>query len=449
MGLMTNDFMMNVHNDSKKFGYQAEDYMFSTDFPNFDWCNAQVGVRNGEEFIDKGFDMGKTIMISGKPGCGKTTFGIQLCWSVMKKYDESTMFYLDYEGAFKPDRVMGLTGMTEEEVGGFEKDKDGNPLPGTRVQVKQIGIYRQTILQLACQLRNFKLEHKKELMVENKEGIIDPQTGKLKKILPPTFIFVDSISGIDDPIDPKKEGEVGSLTEGARDAIMNKKLFKRLTQPCLEANIIVVAINQETQNMGVGVAPAVASTRFLKNTQAVGGGSGIQFFTNLWINIEALDKFDLNKNDRYGDVIGFRTRMTIVKSRNAEGGRTTNFVFDQRNGYDRDLSLFEVLYDNGVVKGTGSMYLPGLETVKFRLKTIRETLATNQEFRNRFEELALETLRNSVTVSRNMKFKSDDENLSDSIEDEGISELTPEVIEDMSLEDVAADMTIVEATDEE
>ena len=411
MGLMTNDFMMTVHNDKKRFGYQAEDYMFKTGILPLDWANAQITMRDGKPFADIGIDMGKIIMISGKPGCGKTTFGIQLAWSVMKKYEESTMFYLDYEGAFNPDRVMGLTGMTEEEVGGFEKDKDGNPLPGTRVQTKQIGIYRDTILKLAFQTRNFKLEHKKELLVENKEGILD-RDGTVKKILPPTFIFVDSISGITAELDKKDEEEVGSLTEGGRDAIMNKKLFKKLIQPCLEANIIVIAINQETQNMGMGVTPPTATTRYLKNTQAVGGGSGIQFFTNLWINMEAGDKIDCtsDKLKRFDGVTGFFVKGTIVKSRNSEGGRTFNMVFDQRSGFDVDLSLFELLYENGKGGlGVGSLKLPGLENKKFRLANVKEMILTDPEFRDRFYELAEAKLRDSVTVSKNINFDSSEE----------------------------------------
>ena len=73
MGLMTNDFMMTVHNDKKRFGYQAEDYMFKTGILPLDWANAQITMRDGKPFADIGIDMGKIIMISGKPGCGKTT----------------------------------------------------------------------------------------------------------------------------------------------------------------------------------------------------------------------------------------------------------------------------------------------------------------------------------------------------------------------------------------
>lgn len=432
MGLMTNEFMMTIHSDKKKYGYQAQDYMFKTGILPFDWANAQIIARDGSEFDDIGIDMGKSIMISGKPGCGKTTFGLQLAASIMKKYDESTMFYLDYEGAFNPDRVMALTGFNAEEVGGFELDKDGNPLPGTRIQVKQIGIYRDTILRLVYQTKYFKLAHKKELEVENKEGILD-EKGNIKKILPPTFIFVDSIAGIYDELDKKGEEEVGSLTEGGRDAIFNKKLFKKITQPCLEANIIVIAINQETQNMGMGVTPPTASTRYLKNTQAVGGGSGIQFFTNLWINMEAGDKIDYtsDKLKRFDDVIGFFVKGTIVKSRNAEGGRTFTMVYDQRNGFDTDLSLFEVLYDNGNGDlGKGSLRLPGLEETKFRMANVKSMVISNPEFRKKFYELAEAKLKDTVTIAKNLKFKAE---LAEDEDVEDVPETNEDVIDEASV----------------
>ena len=397
MSLMTNQLNKIIRGDEKNFGYDVDQFMFKSDFLNFDYLNGQVDTLNGKEVFNVGIDSGKSIMIVGKPGTGKSTFGIQLAYSIMKKYEESTMFILDFEQSHTKARIKSITGMTEE----YYND---------HIIMSKVNIYVETVLKLVKQIATFKKEHEKELLIENKEGVRDAN-GKLKKILPPTFIFIDSIASMKTK-DYQEGDELNGLTAGGRGAINNKELFNRILQPCMDANIIVIAINQITQNMSMGVTPPVAQTRYLKNTEAVSGGSGIQFLTNLFIKIEAGDKFedDGGKNDRWGGVKGFRALLTIVKSRNTDAGRATSFIFNQREGFDPDLSMFEFLQNNGYIGGKGAyLFLPGLEDVKFRMSTIKSTLAENPAFREKFDELCQIALEQSVSVSSKIKFAADEE----------------------------------------
>ena len=392
MGLMTNELTRAIREDTKNYGYSKAQFMHKTCFPLLDYTNGQVESVKGFEVLNIGIDAGKSIMIVGKPGSGKSTFGIQVADSIMKKYAESTLFIFDFEGSHTAARIKSITGMTDEYY-------------DEHVTLNSVGIYTESVLKLVKQIAAFKKEHEKELLVDNAEGVLD-EDGKLVKILPPTIVFIDSISGMKTR-DYQEGDTLNGLTSGGRSAINNKELFVRMTQPCLDANIIVIAINQVTQNMSMGVTPPTASTRYLKNTEAVGGGTGIQFMTNLWLNVEAGDK--LEEKDKYG-IKGFIAKITIVKSRNAEAGRSFNLVFNQREGFDEELSEFEFLKANQLIKGAGvGMYLDGLETVKFRMSNIKEKLATVPEFKAKWDEVVKDALESSVSVSSKIVLSSEEQ----------------------------------------
>ena len=397
------DFNKKVKEDIKNFGYDVDQFMFKTDFPSFDYLNGQLEYdSNGQAKFGVGIDAGKIIMIVGKAGCGKSTFGMQLAWSIMKKYEESTMFVYDFEQSHTKPRIKALTGMTDEE---FEN----------RIVLKKVGIYTESILKIVKQLAEFKKTNEKDLLVENREGIIDPTTGKLKKILPPTFIFIDSLASMRTK-DYQEGEEMNGLTSGGRNAINNKELINRILQPCMEANIIPIIINHLNTNMSMGVTPPEATTRFLKNTEAVSGGAAVGYLTNLFLKIEAKEK--LEAKDKYG-IKGFMANITVIKSRNSEGGRSFPFVFNQVEGFDSELSMFEFLKANGLIKGAGvGMYLEGMETVKFRMGNLKEKLATNPEFKNYFYMIAEEALKETVSVSNRIlhQNQSSEEDILESID---------------------------------
>ena len=391
MGLMS-ELTNNIRNDEKNYGYNKDQFMFHTGFKLFDFMNGQAvynSKKKAEEYLT-GIDAGKSIMIVGPTGSGKTTLGLQLAASIMQKYDESTLFIFDFEQSHTKARIQAVTGFSDEYL-------------DSHVEIKKVGIYTDTVLKLVNQIASFKKQHVKELLTPNKEGVLN-ESGEPVKIMPPTFVFIDSIASMR-PREANEGDELSSLTFGGRNAIANKDLFNRLLQPCMEANIIVIAINHITQNMSMGVTPPKASTRYLKNTEAVGGGSGIQYLCNLWLKVEPGNK--LEEKDKYG-IKGFVGQITVVKSRNSEGGRSIDMIFNQREGFDEDLSEFEFLNANKAIKGAGvGMYLENLPTTKFRMSTIKEKLATDQEFSKEFHRLTNELLKDSISISSRVQFQTE------------------------------------------
>lgn len=398
MGLLTNDLNDVIRNDSKNYGFTKDQLCFKTGFPLFDYLNGSVDYQGKNQIYNVGIDAGKSVMIVGKSGTGKSSFGIQLAASIMQKYEESTMYVYDFEQSHTEARIRSITGMSKEY---FDK----------HVTIKSVGIYTETILKIVKQIAEVKLKHEKELLVENQEGVYGDD-GKLVKILPPTIIFIDSIASMRTK-DAQDGDEMTALTGGARNAIANKDLFNRILQPCMEANIIVISINHINDNLSMGVTPPIAATRYLKNTESISGGKAILYLSNLLIKIEAGPK--LEENEKYG-VKGFMATVSIIKSRNSEGGKSIDMIFNQKEGFDEDLSEFEFLKANGKIKGAGiGLYLDGLETMKFRMSNLKEKLLDNT-FKTRFKELVDEALKENLKASTKLLSSEDTDETTNDLE---------------------------------
>ena len=151
--------------------------MIKTGFDSIDYLNGQITIKDdGTKIPNLGIDAGKIVTIIGKSGSGKSTMALQMAANIIKKYDQGSMFVMDFEQSNTKDRIRNITGMSEEY---FDE----------HVTLKQTGISTNSVLRLAMQIKKLQMDHEKELLVDNAEGVYD-EDGKLRKILPPTVIRV-------------------------------------------------------------------------------------------------------------------------------------------------------------------------------------------------------------------------------------------------------------------
>jgi RecA/RadA recombinase len=242
--------------DDPKFGYDEDQVMIKTGFDVVDYLNGNAIEQKGKKKLNIGVDAGKIITIIGKTGVGKSTFAVQMANNIISKYEQGSMFILDFEQSNNKDRIRMITGMSEAD---FEK----------RVSIKKIGISTETVLEMASQIKALKIQNKKDLMTENKEGIFDDK-GKLIKILPPTVVIVDSIAMMM-PRDVLATEEMTGQMSATQMAKSNTQLFKRLVQVCMEANIIMIFINHINQKISTGPTPTAASINYLKQDETLPG----------------------------------------------------------------------------------------------------------------------------------------------------------------------------------
>ena len=365
-----------VEDDIKNFGYNVDQKMYGTGFMNFDYLNGSMDYKKGEEVLYTGIDAGKIIMVVGKAGCGKSTFALQMAGNIMQQFTESDLCIFDFEQSHTESRIKSVTGMSEE----FYND---------HVIIKKVGIYTETVLKYIKQLSKFKKDHEKELCATTSDNT-----------MPPSFVLIDSLASMR-TFDYQDGDTLNGLTSGGRNAINNKEFVNRILQPCMEANIIVIIINHLNTNMSMGVTPPEAQTRYLKNTEAVSGGAAVGYLCNLFIKVTAKDKLEEDKDFK---IKGFKSEILIVKSRNAEAGRALPFIYNQKEGFDPELSMFEYMKSNGLIKGAGvGLYLEGLETTKFRMSNFKEKLATDPQFKSVFYAQCEEALKQSVKTSSKLK----------------------------------------------
>jgi len=390
--------------DDPKFGYDEEQFMIKTGFTVLDYLNGNIAVKDdGTKKYNLGVDAGKIITIIGKTGAGKSTLGIQIGTSIIRKYDQGSMFILDFEQSNGRDRVRSITGMSEEE---FDR----------RVAIKKIGISTETVLQIVSQIKQLKLKHKKELLTDNSEGVIDLKTGKLQKILPPTVVLVDSVAMMM-PLELVEGEEMKGNMSATSMARANTQLFKKLVQPCMEANIIMIFINHITAKVEIGATPTQASINYLKQNESLPGGLAPQYLTNTLIKITTSSKLDEEKTYK---IKGFEAKIELIKSRTAPAGRVVNMIFNQAEGFDEELSLLDYIKANGGLKGGGrSYYLEGMDDVKFSLGDFKQKVSETPELKTHLQALGEAYLAASLKESS-----------------KAYSPLIPEIDEDIEVEGI-------------
>lgn len=383
-----------IMSDSK-FGSQNDSMHIRTGLNMFDYLNGSaIPTKNGDKIYNLGLGSGKQVMVIGKSGSGKSTLALQIATNIVKRYDQSSLFIMDFEQSHTKERIRMISGLTEEEY-------------NEKVTLKQTGISTETVLRIAAQIKELKIKHKKDLLTDNMEGVIDDQTGKLKKILPPTVLLVDSIATMLPEKIGENEGEISGQMLATQAAKMNTQLVKRLTQICSEGNIIVIYINHINQKVETGVTPTQASINYLKQDETLSGGLAIQYLTDTLIKIITSSKLDESKTYQ---IKGFEAKIELVKSRTAAAGRSITMVYNQMEGFDDELSMLEFLKSNNMLKGSPvAYYIEGLDTVKFRLSTFKQTLADNKELKDHFYSVAEVLLKDSLKSSSKLLMPSEDE----------------------------------------
>lgn len=103
------------------------------------------------------------------------------------------------------------------------------------------------------------------------------------------------------------------------------------------------------------------------------GGNTPIYLSNLMIRLD--DQGKLTEDKLYG-IDGSIVKLTIVKSRNNKaGGQEVFLVFDQSRGFDRELSLLELLKQHKKLNGGGRwQFIGDLDDVKFSQREFKDML---------------------------------------------------------------------------
>lgn len=75
-------------------------------------------------------------------------------------------------------------------------------------------------------------------------------------------------------------------------------------------------------------------------------------------------------------------------------------IYNQREGFDQDLSMIDYLKSNGAIGGNGkAFYVQGMDDFKFRMSNVKEKMAESQEFRDHVYKTARALMQSSISES--------------------------------------------------
>ena len=330
-------------------------------------------------------------MFIAKPGCGKSTLAIQSAVNIIKRYNEGLLYLFDFEQNNSIERIRMVTGVDQEYC-------------KKHITILREGITTETVLNTISKIKELKVAHEKELLVDNENGIIDLETGEVKKILPPTVVIVDSLAMMM-PSDNLAEEEIQGSMAQTSVARVNAQFFRKAVQICERGNIMMFFINHITQQIAIGITPPSSVINYLKQDEAIAGGKAALYVTDTLIKLTAGSKLEEDKS--YG-IKGFEVKVELCKSRHSASGRATNMIYDQVNGFRNDLSMLDYIKSCGALKGNGmAYYIDGHPEYKFKASTFKEKFDSIPEFKELIISTARELLKQSIRETSNIVYENE------------------------------------------
>lgn len=354
------------------------DVAYATGFLAFDFMNGTIVHVKTEtmnfKYNSVGVVDGSIVMIIGRSGCGKTTFTIQSAAQIIKPFKTGAIYHDNIEGGIIQSRIETLTEM------------DSASLKGVYL-ARNSGVNSENVYERVKMIHDLKLSNKQDY--EYNTGLLDEEGNPIIK-LEPTVYILDSLAMLMPDKLTEEESMSGQMSTTAA-AKTNAQLFRRIVPMLKAANIIFFVINHITEKVEINMfSKKKAQLSFLKQDETLPGGRTPVYLSNLLIRLD--DGAKLKESEGFG-IKGSIVEVTLLKSRSSAAGNSVNLIFDLDNGFDRDLSMFQLLKEKGYVKGAGAyLYFDKHDEIKFAQKNFKTKLQENENLQKIFSEVSYEVL---------------------------------------------------------
>ena len=371
------------------------DVMYPTGFLNLDYLNgSRVFVQSGDlnmSYSSIGIMDGSAVQLIGRTHCGKTTFAVQMAANIIRPFKTSIIFHDDIEGGCPSRRYEILCKMSQDEL-------------KERYVYRNKGITIENFYERIKMIHDLKLKDSSAYMYDT--GLYDFRGDRIFKFEPTVYI-VDSIPLLM-PKDIMDADELSGQMAVTSVAKNNTFVFRKITQLCKEANIILITINHILEDVQINpMMHKKTSMPFLKQGERLPGGMAAQYLASTLIRCDFGSK--LKPEETFG-IRGFIGEFQVIKSRTNAAGRSVPMIFNQESGFDNELSLFQLLKQNNKINGAGSyLYLGNRDDIKFSMKTFKKTLKDYPELRQVLAMEALPILEDLLSNTDEYGYIEDDE----------------------------------------
>ena len=388
------------------------DVLYSTGFLSIDYLNGTVVHVESEErtftYNSTGIVDGSTNSVIGRSGSGKSTLITQIAGSIIKpfiKKNMSTGLYIDdIEGSLPQVRKEFLLGLTPDQIAEY-------------VDVRNSGITTENVYQRIQAIHDIKLENKKEFEYDTE--LFDTYGNRIFKMVP-TVYMIDSLPMLL-PEDVAEKDELSGSMTASSIAKANTQLFKKISQLCKEANIILFTVNHILDEIQMGFIPKAAQISGLKQGERLPGGKAAIYLANNMFRAD--DSLTLKADKDFG-IDGSVVTITLVKSRTNATKKTVPMIFNKTDGcFDNILSLFMLLKNEGRLKGAGAyLYLEDCPDVKFSQRNFKDQLENHKDLREAFSKECYNVLCTFLSDTKNRHFEENslEDDIFNSINDMGI-----------------------------
>ena len=181
-------------------------------------------------------------------------------------------------------------------------------------------------------------------------------------------LVVDSVAALV----PKAEleGEMGDAQMGLQARLMSQAL-RKLTGSISKSKTTVIFINQLRMKIGV----------FFGSPETTTGGNALKFYSSMRLDIRKMTSIKIGQ-----EIIGFRTKVKVVKNKVAPPFRETEFDIIFGEGISREGDILDLAVENGIIEKSGAWYSYKGERVGQGRDNSRTFLKENKDLLKQLED---------------------------------------------------------------